>query len=208
MSSSRFEYTPFWHHQVSKFKVLAAKKYPRPLIALFGDSLTEAFQANEFLPNISFANRGISGDVAEAAIRRLDDSLITLKPDTILMMFGTNDIGLGYSDEEILQNYGEMLSRIQAHLPVVSVYVQSILPTRDDLTRPSHRITALNGRLEELASNFNCNWLNLHTHFVDEDGRLAAAFTSDGLHLNGNAYQVWANILKNILTSSSTREQL
>lgn len=196
-----FEYTPFWHHQVSKFNVLASKDYRRPLIALFGDSITEGFQVHEFLSHHSFANRGISGDVTEAALLRLNDSLVTLKPDIVFMMIGTNDVGLGYSDEQILANYETMLSTLKMGLPSVKVVVQSILPTRSDPTRPNDRIRALNESLKTLSANHQCQYLDLHPYFADERGELSASFTLDGLHLNGLAYQVWADVLERVLKS-------
>ncbi len=195
-----FDYTPYWYQRVSTFKELAGRTYSRPIIAMLGDSLTEGFPFDEFFPQYSFANRGISGDVTKAALDRLNESILSIHPDRVGILLGTNDLAFGYSDDEILAAMQEILHRIRTQVPSAVVAVQSVLPTRDDPTRPNPRIRELNRELEPLTRSFGCAWIDLHPAFADPTGQLSPAFSLDGLHLNGPGYRRWAELLDPWLT--------
>jgi lysophospholipase L1-like esterase len=186
------ELTPYWHHQVSKFAVLAARPQPRPLIALLGDSITEGFAAEEYLPHHHFANRGVSGDVSEAVLRRLKESILDLRPDVVFLLIGTNDIAFGYSDAQIVETVREICARISVVLPGTRIVIQSILPTRADSTRPNERIRRVNAGLESFARERGLFYLNLYPIVADANGDLSPKYSLDGLHLNGAAYALWA----------------
>ncbi len=191
--------TPYWHHQVSKFALLASRPHPRPLIALLGDSITEGFLAGEFLPHYHFANRGISGDVSEGVLLRLKESVLDLAPEVVLLLIGTNDLAFGYSDEQIMGNIEQICSRIRQANPKTRIVLQSILPTRGDATRPNERIRAINARLKAFAEREGMAFLDLHPAFADARGELLVEFSFDGLHLNGPGYAKWAELLAGMM---------
>jgi lysophospholipase L1-like esterase len=196
--------TPYWHHQVSQFAVLATRSHPRPLIALLGDSITEGFAAGEFLPQYHFANRGISGDVSEAVLLRLKESILDLQPDAVFLMIGTNDIAFGYDDGQIVVHIREICARISTAIPGARLVLQSILPTRSDSTRPNERIRHLNSRLELIALEGGFSFLDLHALFADPSGELSSSHSLDGLHLNGAAYARWAEHVESRLVQIET----
>ena len=60
-------------------------------------------------------------------------------------------------------------------------------------------IRALNKYLQDLASEFSFPYIDLHSHFLDAHHQLDAIYRIDGIHLNGIAYQRWANALEPLL---------
>jgi lysophospholipase L1-like esterase len=195
--------TPFWHHQVSRFAVLASRPQLRPLIALFGDSITEGFAAEEFLPQFHFANRGISGDVSEAMLLRLKESILDLRPDAVFVLIGTNDLAVGYSNGQIVATIREICGRISTALPDTRLILQSILPTRSDPTRPNDRIRQINASLKSVAREEGLLFFDLHALFANASGELPSEYSLDGLHLNGSAYAQWAKKMEPLLVQFS-----
>ena len=53
-----------------------------------------------------------------------------------------------------------------------------------------------NRALKEVARRQGVTWIDLYPLFVDDNGRLKAEYTNDGLHLMGPAYLVWRDAIK------------
>ena len=50
------------------------------------------------------------------------------RPSKVFLKIGTNDLGTGVPEDEIVANLAEILDRIAAESPGTGVYVQSVLP--------------------------------------------------------------------------------
>ena len=57
------------------------------------------------------------------------------------------------------------------------------------------KINLINTRLKEKAGSANYTFIDLHTVFKDEQGKLNATLTNDGLHLKGEAYLLWKHMV-------------
>jgi lysophospholipase L1-like esterase len=192
------KYGAYWYHKASQFEDLAKHAKSNPIVML-GNSITDGFMTNEYLSEYNILNRGISGDITQGLLDRLESSVIALKPSMLFVMIGTNDIARGYSDSLILANYDIMLQEVAAKSPQTKVVIESILPTRNNLQRPNGRIDTLNQKLKELAKRHQAEYLNLHPLFKDKDGNLGVDYSIDGLHLNAAAYTIWAKELKAVI---------
>ena len=53
-----------------------------------------------------------------------------------------------------------------------------------------------NALLEQVAQRQEVTWINLYPLFVDDQGRLRADLTNDGLHLMGKGYLIWRDALR------------
>lgn len=72
-------------------------------------------------------NRGVSGDTTFGVLERLDE-VTEGHPSKIFLLIGINDISRNFPDGQILQNYKEIISRIQKESPKTKVYIETILP--------------------------------------------------------------------------------
>jgi lysophospholipase L1-like esterase len=80
----------------------------------------------------------------------------------------------------------------QIQSPQTTVYIQSILPARSVAPRA---IQSINNRLRELAKEESATYLDISSALSGPDGRLDPAYTNDGVHLMGTAYQRWKSTL-------------
>ena len=79
-------------------------------VAFLGDSITRAggwhalvalFHETRFpARKVEWLNAGVSGDTAEAALRRLHWDVLDRRPDRVVVMFGVNDVGVTLYDGE------------------------------------------------------------------------------------------------------------
>ena len=62
-------------------------------------------------------------------------------------------------------------------------------------------IPQINEALRQVAENEKVTYIDLFSHFADEQGQMKAAYTNDGLHLLGSGYLLWKEILTPYITS-------
>ena len=119
----------------------------------------------------------------------------------IFIMIGTNDLAYGKTVEYVIENYQKIIDRIQAASPDTEIILQAVLPVEDAIhyTRPNESIRAINTQLKEISQNENIQYIDIHTTFSDENGKLNKIYSIDGLHLNGAGYLLWKDILMNYI---------
>lgn len=78
------------------------------------------------------------------------------------------------------------------------MYIQSVLPGNSRFSKPvdNNLVFRLNEELKILAEEFNYQYIDLYSFFTI-DNELAYQYTNDGLHLNGEGYAAWKEIIKN-----------
>jgi lysophospholipase L1-like esterase len=111
-------------------------------------------------------------------------------------MIGINDLGNRTSLAEVARTCQSILGALRG-AGIQPLVVQSVLPLRRVAANPYRTrvadsdIVALNDALRRLAAGQGAEYLDLYTLFA-RPGGLPAEYTSDGLHLTGAAYRVWA----------------
>lgn len=170
-------------------------------IVFLGNSITDGNEWAELFENQCIKNRGISGDVIEGVNRRLHQ-ILPGKPAKIFLMIGINDVSHDLSADSIASMAGRLIQRIRAESPSTQLYIQSMLPVNDSFPnykkvhRKTQVIKDINQAYRLLASQYGCTFIDLYPAFVQEGSdRLNPDYTNDGLHLMGNAYGVWKEIL-------------
>lgn len=170
-------------------------------IIFLGNSITARAHWNELLQLPNARNRGISGDTTFGILERLDE-VTEGKPSKIFLLIGINDISRSFPDDIILQNYKEIISRIQQESPETEIYIETILPVnklfdvyKRHYNKDEH-ILYINDQLRKMAEEMNVILIDIYPKFLDNQNRLDAAYTDEGLHLNEKGYLKWAKILK------------
>lgn len=186
-----------YHLQVGLFK-----SYPNASddIVFLGNSITAGANWNELLGIPQARNRGISGDISFGVLERLDE-VTEGKPAKIFILIGINDLGQNTPVEVVLNNYKRMIDRIKKASPATKIYFQTLLPINNTFPKLKknynklNEIIKVNQELKIIAATEKITLIDLHPHFVDNDGRLKKEITEDGLHLNAKGYQIWKKIL-------------
>lgn len=193
-SSTASYHFPYYLHRASQLQQLSIA--PTDIVML-GDSITDEGEWTELLANPSVKNRGISGDTTDGLLARLEP-VLKAKPKVILLMIGINDLlNDGKQPEQIEENYKKILTQIQKSTPSTIVFVQSVLPINDLIFGRScdRKIIQVNQLIKSLSETFGYQYIDLFSSFADKNNQLDAQYTQDGVHLNGKAYQMWAQIL-------------
>lgn len=190
-------------------------------VLFVGSSLMEWFPINEMqlrlgLDRIIY-NRGVAGATTSELLTAMDACIFDLEPSKIFINIGSNDIGSigqdGYSKENLLTNYNEIMNQIRKQLPKCEVYVMAYYPInakadfglekfqKDDMfaTRTNENIMEANESVEKLTKKYGFNFINVNEGLVDEEGNLKSEFSVEGLHLWPNAYSVILDHMKKYL---------
>ncbi|MBD2460163.1 hypothetical protein H6G89_03810 [Oscillatoria sp. FACHB-1407] len=185
-------------------RVVATTQPPR-LTILAGDSLSLWFPNQLLSSDRTWLNQGISGETSAGLLKRLTVFDET-RPETVFVMIGINDLIRGFDDQQILDNYQQIIRHLNATHPRSQIVVQSILPHaaslatwegRDRLLRvPNQRIQRLNEELAAIAREEGVYFLDLYPLFANAQGNLRIDLSTDGLHLNAQGYLVWRTALE------------
>ncbi|HOI88223.1 MAG TPA: GDSL-type esterase/lipase family protein [Lentimicrobium sp.] len=167
-------------------------------IVFLGNSITEMCDWNELFNVTNIKNRGISGDIINGVIERIDE-VVSSEPKKIFIMIGTNDLGRGKSVNQIITEYEVLVELIINKTPQTELYLQSILPTKNQITRKNEDIIEINKGIVEIAKKHSLTYINLYDLFKTKDNELNMNFSFDGLHLNGDGYLLWKDAVINYI---------
>jgi lysophospholipase L1-like esterase len=159
-------------------------------IIFLGNSITDMCAWNELFGMANIKNRGISGDVINGVIDRLEE-VVSAYPKKIFLMIGTNDLARKKSIEQILSDYEKLITLIIQKTPKTQLYLQSVLPTKNQATRNNSDIIQINKGIQELANKYSLIYINLFDLFKTSENELNMDYSCDGLHLNGKGYLLW-----------------
>jgi hypothetical protein len=174
----------------------------RRSVVFLGDSITEGGLWDEWLWAVPVLNRGIGGEMSHQVLRRLDTAVAS--PLAVFLLIGTNDLTGGRSAASIVHDISAILDGIERRAPGTPVFVQSIMPRgaryRDD-------VLIVNRRLVELVASrpAHIQYLDLWPLLATERGTLRPEYTRDDLHLNGEGYRVWVELLRPHVLGAAAR---
>ncbi len=192
------KYSVYWWHSKDMYDHLPDT---RNEIIFLGNSITDGAEWFELFDNKRCHNRGISADVTEGVLLRLD-AITRLKPAKIFIMIGVNDLSRNMTVEQITANYRKILERIKSETPKTKVYVESVLPVNPatgmalNHTNRTEVIMELNGKLQAMAAEFGHTYIDLFSVMADADNHLPGKYSIDGLHLTYEGYRVWVEAIK------------
>jgi len=171
-------------------------------IIFLGNSITDGCEWSELLGNPNVKNRGISGDTTEGILFRLNE-VTSSKPAKVFLLIGINDLSRGISKDTVFSNICKIANRIRKDSPKTKVNIQSILPVNDAFglfkghTNKTEEVIWVNAQLEEWCTKENVGFVDLYSRFKSSDSeKMNPKYTNDGLHLLGDGYLLWAEIIK------------
>ena len=127
---------------------------------------------------------------------RFHTDVVLLKPQAVVILAGTNDIGGnlgGMTNEQIADNLMAMSEMARAN--GIKVILSTLTPVCDyhrpqTLTRPPARIVALNQWIREYAAKGGVTLLDYYPALLDDQQVLRRELTDDGLHPNAAGYDI------------------
>ena len=174
-------------------------------IVFTGSSLMEMFPVEEWVRELSpdapiVYNRGVGGYKTSDLLPILDACVFELEPRKVFINIGTNDL----SDdsiplEKVMSNYDRIITQIEERLPGVIIYMMAYYPVNYDaaaeemkpclLIRTNEKINRANELVEQLAARHGQRYINVNAPLMDEQGRLKAEYTIEGMHIKPEGYR-------------------
>ena len=179
-----------------------------PDVLFLGDSIVEYFPLHELLKTSkTLINRGIRGYRSDLLLEHLESLLFGEAVDKVFLLIGTNDIGKEILQQETVKNVESIIQTIIRNYPLAEVCLLSVLPVNETATykkrvhlRSNQKIQALNQDYHELAQAYHqVSYVDVYSSLLDEEGQLAEAYTTDGLHLSVAGYRILAQALQETL---------
>lgn len=173
-------------------------------IVFAGSSLMEMFPINKLLDEKGdetiIYNRGIGGFVSEELLGALDVCVLDLKPRRMFTNIGTNDLSNPQIQiSELMQRYDRILTVIEENLPEVEIYLMAYYPINYEVAaeemkeclkvRTNEKINRANAEVEKLAQRHGQKYIDVNRNLKDEQGRLKAEYTIEGMHIKEDGYR-------------------
>jgi len=171
-------------------------------IVFLGDSLTESFDLNKYFGKNNLRNRGMSGNMTEHVLYRLEE-ITNTKPAKVFLMIGINDIYQGLKLEDVISNIEKILNDILEKSPQTTLYLQSILPVNEvqllSFENINSKVYQVNYKLRDFCINNNIVFIDIHPDFLNHHGQMDEKFTYDGIHLTEHGYLYWSELIKDLI---------
>lgn len=169
-------------------------------ITFLGDSIVDRCNLKALF-NADIVNEGVSGNTTADILNRLDE-VINLKPSTLFLHFGVNDLRQvkGQTNEvnidNSIKNYSEIIDTIKSKLPNTKIYIENVLPVDNNIIAEKAKtdniynfyidnkdIDVFNTKLEQLALKNNITYIKHLTFNPNTE-------TVDGIHPNIEGYLI------------------
>jgi lysophospholipase L1-like esterase len=161
-------------------------------VVFLGDSITQGGDWGAWFPELNCVNLGVGGNTTEDVLSRLE-GVVAARPDEIVLLIGTNDLGMRRSVESLVRNIQSILVDLRRDLPGSRMLVQSIMPRGREF---ADRIRDANIHLRQFSATVHAQFLDLWPTMALEDGELNPTYSDDRLHLNEAGYEAWLSELR------------
>lgn len=179
-----------------------------------GDSITRRWGAtdhpellahwNKNFHGWNAANFAWGGDTTHNILWRMQNGeLDGLAPKVVVLLAGTNNLPWrGPADQakvdEVCHGVRAIIGEFRRRVPEAAIILHGVLP-RSQNPDLAPAIRAINLRLAKLADDRRVRFLDLSDRLGDQHGLLLPGVSTDGLHLELEGYEIWADALRPLL---------
>ena len=195
VTQRREPYIYEWKERHANILQSIQSQYPKKVI--IGNSITHYWGGEPGRENGSqswkkqmlpagFFNLGYGWDRIENVLWRVyHGELDGYQADEVVMMIGTNNLGLN-PDEEIVEGLQFLLKQINIRQPKAKIKVVGLLPRRDKETE----VKNINGQISKMAALNNYTFLDVGYRLLSKSGKIDESLFLDGLHPNEKGYSL------------------
>jgi len=181
-------------------------------IVFMGNSIIEGWKVSDpdLFSKPGFVNRGIGGQTTPQMLLRFRQDVIDLRPETVVILAGTNDIAGNTGPMTLSQINNNIVSMVElAQANDIQVVLCSVLPAYDYPWRegmnPNIKIPQLNAMLKQYASESGIYFLDYFKAMADERNGLPKKYAEDGVHPTREGYDLMKELLINALNETMTQ---
>ena len=174
---------------------------PKGQILFVGSSTMVDWKADRYFPGLTIVNRALWGSALADTARNIERLILPYEPRLVVVYAGDNDLDAGLTSEQVAAEFERLVKGVHAKLPQTRIIYIGIKPspqrwlTVDRMRTANAVIRAICARDDRVA-------------FMDVDGPMMGwderprkeLYLSDGLHLSEAGYELWATLLRPLLT--------
>jgi lysophospholipase L1-like esterase len=181
-------------------------------VLFLGDSITDFWRRDDpraggkkvwdaNFGSLRTANFGISGDRTQHVLWRLQNGeLEGIKPKVVVLMIGTNNIGVERDQvtprnttPEVVAGVTAIVKTLRAKVPSTKIMLLAIFPHGETPDNPLRRqINEVNASISRLDDGKNVRYLDIGPKFLTPEGILTKEVMPDFLHPGEKGYEIWA----------------
>jgi isoamyl acetate esterase len=196
-------------------------------IVFFGDSITQAgvmkggyidriqqaVNKNSSQDKYELIGAGIGGNKVYDLYLRMDDDVLSKKPDVVVIYVGINDVwhktshGTGTDIDKYEKFYTAIIKKLQAQNIKVAVCTPSVIGEKKDNANPQDKdLNAYSDVIRKLAPMYNCTLIDLRKAFAayetqqNADDKESGLLTIDRVHLTASGNQLVADEMIRVLS--------
>lgn len=205
-----YHFLTFNHNKVkivTKIKTEIEEKVPENIVFL-GDSITEFYDLEKHYPNNKVVNSGIGGNNTQDILDDMKNRVYRYNPSKLFLLIGTNDLDQKRDIEDIIEDTKEIIKNIKENRENTTIYVESIYPVNKELknnktrNRNNENIKAINEKMKEYCEKEKITFIDIYNELKDEEDNLKEEYTTDGLHLNDEGYDVVTKMITKYLNDN------
>ena len=185
--------------EIEAFEAADRKSPPPSGAVLFvGDSAIRMWKtlADDF-PDTKVINRGFGGSVMSESVYYAHRIVIPYHPRLIIIKAGGNDLTMGKSPEQILEDFKAFVTKVRAALPDTRIAWLSTSPNPARWSQKDRRLKT-NALLKAyIDGEKNLDFILVWNEFLDADGKPREdLFIKDRLHNNAAGYKILADAVR------------
>lgn len=177
----------------------AGNTLPKNPVLFVGSSSIRMWKSGDDFPGFVILNRGFGGSQWSDLNHFFDQLVAPYDAPTIVVYEGDNDITVGKSPEQVLEDTKEFVEKVKGLKKQPNLIFLAIKPS---ITRANiwPNMARYNELLKEYVETLPNAWyVDEAAKFFTEDGSLPADLFSDGLHLSEKGYNIWIEALTPLL---------
>ena len=167
-------------------------------IVFFGDSLIYYGDFSLVFPDKVICNLGLRGDTLRGLTNRVEQVKL-LKPKTVYLMAGINDVA-ATSVDEFMEQYELLIMLLREQIPSMELIVFNMLPVNDvdfSISCNNKQIVRGNQIIASLCSKHGLRCVDLYAIY-EHNGKLPKEMTRDGIHLFPKEYSRWYEVINSL----------
>lgn len=198
-------YLRFWNQIRSDYHK-KNREIQKPDAVIVGDSLVHIFHGldsqqlslKQEFPGIEIYGRGIGGDTTSLLLQRIEEDVMIIKPATVIIEIGGNDLRFGNCLSTIENNVRKIIEKIRSLNRKTRIIFLSIPP----IANPKlNAITPVyNLYLNSLEKEYeNFHYVEFWNSMRESDRPIIKQELRrprDKIHFNRNGYKIWGEILR------------
>jgi lysophospholipase L1-like esterase len=136
---------------------------------------------------VGFMNRGVTGELTSDMLGRFETDVVSQRPDAVIVLGGSNDLGWGYEPSTVAENLQEIYEKARAKgMEPISCTVPSVFGF-DEGIEPR---LELNRLIKGCSAERGMACVDLFRATCDPPtNRLKQEYSDDGLHMTSAGYR-------------------